>query len=55
MYLDIPALVAILIALSMSIFVMILAVAQMMHTEKYYTNRINKLKIEVRQLKDSYR
>jgi len=55
MYLDIPALVAILIALSVSILVMILAVAQMMHTEKQYTDRIYKLKTEIRQLKDSYK
>lgn len=55
MYLDIPALLAILIALGMSVVVMILAVAHTMQLEKHYNNKIYKLKTEIRQLKDSYR
>jgi len=55
MYLDVGTLVAIMIALVISIFTMSLSVARAIYLEKQYKNKIYKLKTEIRQLKDSYR
>jgi len=55
MYLDIPAIVAVLIALTVSIFTMIVAVGQMMYMEKQYYKTKTELKIANTRLKDAYR